>query len=81
MMILSSAYAVLNFDTEEFRNPLNVNCIKRKINSLLQEYQYLYKVSTNKKKEKCGNRYVKFVCEQTSLVDISTVESWVLFEF
>ena len=50
--------------------PLTVNAIKKRIDSIFDEYTYLMKVSNNKKKDTYWNRYSVFINNQTSICDI-----------
>ena len=49
---------------------LTVNAIKKRIDSIFDEYTYLMKVSNNKKKDTYWNRYSVLISNQTYICDI-----------
>ena len=52
--------------------PLTVNAIKKRIDSIFDEYTYLMQVSNDKKKDTYWNQYSVFVNNQPSICDIIT---------
>ena len=50
--------------------PLTVNAIKKRTDSIFDEYTYLMKVSNDKKKDTYWNQYSVFINNQTSICNI-----------
>ena len=50
--------------------PLTVNAIKKRIDSIFDEYTYLMQVSNDKKKDTYWSQYSVFVNNQPSICDI-----------